>query len=100
MLDGFPLVPLLLATLLSGHGYRKRSLSPSGAITAFVVGFVLLSTKLRVFGVSLIIFYGVGSRATRVGKSLKATLEDGNDGAGYRNAFQVGSIFLLDSRRG
>lgn len=86
----FPIIPFLIATLLAVHGLRKRSLSPSGAVTAFLVGFTTLSTKLRVFGISLIVFYAIGSRATRVGKALKAKLEEGNDGAGYRTAFQVG----------
>ena len=48
----------------------------------------------RVFGVSLIIFYLTGSRATKVGKELKAQLEDGHQAAGYRNATQVFSNSL------
>ena len=52
-----PLVPLLLAALLGFHGLRKRSLSPSGALAAFLVGFAMMAVPLRAFGVSLIIFY-------------------------------------------
>lgn len=85
----FPVVPLLIATVLAGHGLRKKSLSPSGALAAFVVGFLMLSAPTRTFGVSLIIFYLVGSRATKVGKQLKATLEEGHQEAGYRTAQQV-----------
>ena len=87
----FPWSALLLATLLSVHGLRKRSLSPSGAATAFVVGFGMLSVKLRVFGVGLIVFYLSGSRATKVGKAIKSKLEDTSEAAGYRTAFQVGT---------
>ena len=91
----FPWFALLLATLLSVHGLRKRSLSPSGAAGAFVVGFGMMSVKLHVFGVGLIVFYVTGSRATKVGKAIKSKLEDTSDAAGYRTAFQVGTRFWL-----
>lgn len=68
---------------------RKRSLSPSGGIAAFVIGFSMMAVPLRTFGVSLIVFYLVGSKATKVGKELKAKLEDGHQEAGYRSAYQV-----------
>lgn len=64
-LKGIPIVPLVLATLLSGHGLRRRSLSADGAAAAFVVGFVMMGAGVWVFGVSLIVFYLVGSRATK-----------------------------------
>jgi uncharacterized membrane protein len=88
----FPLrypVSLLLALLLAVHGIRKKSLSPSGALTAFLVGFLSLSAPTHVFGVSLISFYLVGSRITKIGKRRKAALEEGHTEAGYRNAGQV-----------
>ncbi|THG93062.1 hypothetical protein EW145_g8485, partial [Phellinidium pouzarii] len=52
-----PIVPLLLATALAVQGLRKRSLSPSGAAAAFAVGALMLSVRVRTFGVSLIVFY-------------------------------------------
>ena len=82
-------LPLVLASLLSVHGLRKRSLSPSGAAAAFVVGYTMMSVPLVAFGVSLIVFYLTGSRATKVGKALKHKLEEGHQDAGYRNAAQV-----------
>ncbi|OCB87815.1 hypothetical protein A7U60_g5139 [Sanghuangporus baumii] len=85
----FPIVPFLLAVVLAFHGLRKKSLSPSGALAAFIVGFLMLSAKVRAFGVSLIVFYLVGSRATKAGKSTKAKLEEGHQEAGYRTAQQV-----------
>lgn len=85
----FPWISFALAALLGLQGLRKRSLSPSGAIAAFVVGFFMMAVPLRAFGVSLITFYLIGSRATKVGKHLKAKLEDGHQEAGYRNAMQV-----------
>lgn len=94
----FPWFALLVATLLSVHGLRKRSLSPSGAAAAFVVGFGMMSVKLRMFGVGLIVFYLSGSRATKFGKATKRKLEDTRNEAGYRTAFQVGTRFWLRSR--
>ena len=87
----FPLVPFLFATALSVNGLRKRSLSPSGAAAAFLTGISMLSMPLRTPGISLIVFYLIGSSATRAGKKEKALLEDGHDkaGAGYRNGMQV-----------
>jgi uncharacterized membrane protein len=68
-------ISLLLPTLLAGHGLSKKSLSSSGAATAFVVGFAMISGStggpsgeglgLKVWGVSLIAFYLLGSRATK-----------------------------------
>lgn len=54
----------------------------------------MMSTKPHAYGISLIVFYLSGSRATKAGKELKANLEEGheregNEGAGYRNAWQV-----------
>ncbi|KZP10735.1 hypothetical protein FIBSPDRAFT_838150 [Athelia psychrophila] len=88
-MTGFPLTPLLVATALSLHGLKKKSLSPSGSLAAFAIGFLMLASPLRVFGVSLIVFYLTGSRATKYGKTLKMTLEDGFQEAGYRTAWQV-----------
>jgi uncharacterized membrane protein len=84
-----PIIPLLLALLLAGHGLRKKSLSPSGAFAAFIIGFIMMASRLNTFGVSLIVFYLVGSRATKMGKALKSKLEDGHQEAGYRSAWQV-----------
>ncbi|KAF9442918.1 hypothetical protein P691DRAFT_680567 [Macrolepiota fuliginosa MF-IS2] len=82
-------VPLVLALGLSAHGIRKKSLSPSGALTAFFVGYGSLSGGLWAFGITLIGFYLIGSRATKYGKQRKAKLEDGYHEAGYRTGWQV-----------
>ncbi|VDC04513.1 unnamed protein product [Peniophora sp. CBMAI 1063] len=51
----------------------------------------MLSLPLRTPGIALIVFYLLGSSATKRGKATKASLEDGHDGAGagYRTAAQV-----------
>jgi len=84
-----PWVPFLLAAYLGTSGVRKGSLSLSGGIAAFVVGFSMMSVPLKAFGVSLIVFYLVGSKATKAGKERKAALEEGHQAAGNRNAVQV-----------
>ena len=55
-----------IATLLAGHGYKKGSLSASGAIAAWLIGYGHLANPCKVFGVSMIAFYLIGSRATKV----------------------------------
>jgi hypothetical protein len=82
-------LPLAIASLLSLHGLRRRSLSPSGALAAFAVGFLTFAPPLRAFGTALIVFYLTGSRATRVGKALKRNYEEGYEDAGYRDWTQV-----------
>jgi uncharacterized membrane protein len=89
----FPIIPLGLSVFLSVHGWRRRSLSPSGAICAVVAAFVMMAVPLRAFGVSCIVFYLLGSRATKAGKKLKSELEAGHASEGYRNGWQV--RFLL-----
>ncbi|KAG8692103.1 hypothetical protein FRC08_010008 [Ceratobasidium sp. 394] len=84
-----PIIPVVLATALAAQGIRKRSLSPSGGLAAFVVGYLMMAVPLRGFGVSLIVFYLTGSRVTKVGKQLKGTLEEGHNENGYRSGWQV-----------
>ncbi|KAH7908689.1 integral membrane protein DUF92-domain-containing protein [Hygrophoropsis aurantiaca] len=88
-LSAFPIIPFCVATFLSVHGARSRSLSPSGAVAAFAVGFLTLAVPVRAIGFSLVVFYLLGSRATKYGKTRKAQLEDGFQDAGYRTAWQV-----------
>lgn len=58
-----------------------------------------MAVPLRTFGVALIVFYLVGSRATKVGQALKSTLEEGHEEAGYRNASQVSTSCRSPLRR-
>jgi uncharacterized membrane protein len=96
-LQDIPIIPLLIGAGVAWRGLKKGSLSMDGALAAFVVGSTMLSTELRVFGITMLVFYFMGSRATRVGKELKAKLEDGvREGAGQRDAVQVCSPKRLD----
>lgn len=65
----------MTAALMALHGARKGSLSLSGAIAAFTVGYISLANPVRAFGITLLTFYILGSRATKIGHKLKATLE-------------------------
>ncbi|KAF8195621.1 integral membrane protein DUF92-domain-containing protein [Mycena galopus ATCC 62051] len=82
-------VSVLLPTLLAAHGLSKKSLSTSGALTAFFVGFFMFSGSLKLWGVSLIGFYLLGSRATKYGKQRKRKLEAGYHDYGNRSGWQV-----------
>lgn len=83
------LFALTLASFLSLHGLRKKSLSPSGALAALTIGFTMMSAPLSAFGASLITFYLVGSRATKLGAKVKNEREDGHVEGGNRSGWQV-----------
>ncbi|TIB30649.1 hypothetical protein E3P84_03278 [Wallemia ichthyophaga] len=86
------LIAILVASYLAYSGLKKRSLSLSGAISAFIVGYASLSSTICSFGVMLIVFYLSGSKATKVKHYVKAQLEDGHDSekpGGVRNWLQV-----------
>lgn len=55
-----------IATALGVHGYRKGSLSQSGAIAAFSIGYGHLANPVKLFGATMIGMYLIGSRATKV----------------------------------
>ncbi|GAA6006698.1 hypothetical protein JCM11491_003150 [Sporobolomyces phaffii] len=67
---------LVVSALLALRGVRSTSLSTSGAVAAFVCGYVTLASPLRVFGVCLLGFYLAGSKATKVKAQIKATFEE------------------------
>jgi uncharacterized membrane protein len=96
-------IPLLIATLLAAHGLNKGSLSFSGAVAAFLVGYFHLACPLKLFGVSLIAFYLIGSRATKIKVQEKAKVEDGVEvsgkGGGNRDAIQVCHFWFKRSYR-
>ena len=77
-----------IAIYLSYSGYKKKSLSVSGSIGAFVVGFLTFSASYR-FGIILITFYYSGSKFTKLQESVKLTYEDGYLSGGQRNIIQV-----------
>ncbi|GHJ86209.1 hypothetical protein NliqN6_2611 [Naganishia liquefaciens] len=83
----------LTAGLLAGHGLRKGSLSLSGATAALAVGYGHLANDDPTFGITMIVFYALGTAATKYKANIKASFEDGHDdssaSAGKRTAYQV-----------
>lgn len=77
-----------LACALALDGLRKKSLDISGAIAAFVVGFIALGASVR-FGLILIIFYWTSSKLTKWKSDRKAKLEANFKAGGQRDAIQV-----------
>lgn len=77
---------LLFAFVLSFHGYRKKSLTASGSISAFFVGWCMMSCGF-VFGIILIAFYYSSSKWSKWRKSVKLKMEQGEENG--RNWKQV-----------
>jgi len=83
-----------VATALALRGKRKRSLSTSGAISAFAVGFIRLYAGKR--GILLIVFYQLGSWASKYGAEKKEQLDAGAAGGdSERNHQQVLGCSLI-----
>jgi uncharacterized membrane protein len=78
-----------IALMIARRGYRKQSLSLSGALAAFAVGFLSLGSSLLT-GVVLLAFYFSGSAFTRYKSTVKAHLDlEHKPGGGQRNVIQV-----------
>ena len=88
------IIASVLAITLAAHGYKKGSLSESGALAAFFVGFISFGTSSR-FGFILILFYYTSSKLTKVKEDIKAKLEDNYVSGGRRGSFQVFACSLL-----
>eukprot|EP00762_Andalucia_godoyi_P004726 ANDGO_03632.mRNA.1 VTE6-related protein At5g19930 len=78
----------VLAFLLAYGGYRKKSLSKTGAIAAFLVGALTMSTGFE-FGLALVLFFYSSSMMTKLHGRRKRHLEDGHKEGGQRNWEQV-----------
>eukprot|EP00808_Paulinella_micropora_P003904 g10036.t1 len=87
---------LLVASLLAMRGLRKKSLSRSGAVAAFIVGAVSVGCAWR-YGMTLLLFYYSSSLLTKFKSDIKARLEEGVTVGteGERTATQVLSCSLL-----
>ncbi len=88
------LLAFLFATALSYRGLRKQSLSKSGALAAWVVGFLTMATSLR-FGALMILFYQSSSMLTKFRSETKARFEEDHKQGGQRSAAQVLACSLL-----
>lgn len=73
----------ILAQRIANSGLKKKSLSKSGALSAFVVASFSLATSWR-NGITLLAFYWTSSKLTRVGAKIKGKLEEGATEGGER----------------
>jgi uncharacterized membrane protein len=80
---------VVVATVLAGHGKRKGSLSTSGAVAAFAVGFLHWVFSYEAVAM-LLAFYLSSSRLTKYQAVRKKALEEDFKEGGQRNAVQVG----------
>ncbi|KAL7530493.1 hypothetical protein ACHAXR_003521, partial [Thalassiosira sp. AJA248-18] len=87
-------IGLVLARRISNSGLKKRSLSQSGALSAFLVASLSLATSWR-NGITLLAFYWTSSKLTRVGTKIKGKLEEGVTEGGERGASQVFACSLI-----
>jgi uncharacterized membrane protein len=84
----------ILAGALAVRGLKKKSLSKSGAVAAFCVGAITMSTGVE-FGATLIFFYQSSSTLTKYGSAIKKKKELGFKEGGQRDAIQVLSNSLI-----
>lgn len=76
-----------VATIICMKGVKKKSLSKSGALTAWFVGFLSISCGLR--GFLVFFFYQLGSSATKFKKSIKEKLDSAASEGSVRGPHQV-----------
>lgn len=98
-----------IPAVIAHRGLKKKSLSLSGALLGYVVGFILTITNYA-FMISLMVFFFSSSRATKFRSSAKEKLEEDFKKDGERNWIQVlcnsgvaaylGVIYFIESGSG
>ena len=84
-------VAVAVATMIAVRGRRKRSLSPSGAVAGWLVGFTSLGLGGYSFGVVVMAMYISSSLLTKYGAKRKAKIEHDYHKASERTAANVGA---------
>ena len=79
---------IVIATALSIRGYKKKSLTKSGAVAAFFVGFLTFAAGIG-FGIILIAFYMSSSKLTKLKADAKKKIDEDYDAEKGRSASQV-----------
>ncbi|XP_066266790.1 transmembrane protein 19-like [Branchiostoma lanceolatum] len=82
------LFAIIAPMFITIRGLKKQSLDMSGALTGFVVGFVLTVSNLCFFS-CLLAFFGISSWATKYKAEKKRVLEEDFKEGGQRNWIQV-----------
>ena len=85
---------ILISLGLCYHGLKKKSLDSSGALAALIVGFISFATSYQ-YGMTLILFYYVSSKLTKMKEDIKKKLEDHFLTGGQRNYLQVFANSIL-----
>ncbi|KAJ4837588.1 hypothetical protein Tsubulata_009694 [Turnera subulata] len=83
-----PLIAVLIASLVAGRAYRKKSLNVSGAVAGFLVMTIHFAVNYR-FGVILLAFFFTSSKLTKVGEERKKKIDADFKEGGQRNWVQV-----------
>lgn len=77
-----------IAATMAFRGHARRSLTPSGSIAAFAVGFLSLSCGSR-GGFLLLLFYAVATKATKYKSRAKSKLDHSASDSSCRGHGQV-----------
>lgn len=78
----------IVALYIGFNGYKKKSLSKSGAISAIIVGFVTFSLN-AILGIVLTAFFISSSKLTKYGAERKKKIEVNHQDGGQRTVIQV-----------
>lgn len=76
-----------IAALLAFKGKKRRSLSSTGALSAFIVGYLSIACGLR--GILLLFFYLVGTKATKFKNDIKKKIDGDVGHSSVRGPHQV-----------
>ena len=87
-------ISLTLPLYLSYSGYIKKKLSFSGALAAFLIGFINIQASYY-YGIILLSFYYTSSLLTKYGNKTKLTIELHHKEFGQRNYVQVFANSIL-----
>lgn len=89
------LLAFAIASLMALRGYKRKSLTASGAVAAWTVGFCSIISGMR--GFLLLLFYLIGTKATKYKIKLKQKFEETDAscrGPGQVLACSVIGIFI------
>ena len=81
------LMACVIASLMAFRGYKRKSLTTNGAVAAWIVGFFSIVFGMR--GFLLLLFYIVGTKATKYKSTIKKQLDNSAEDSSCRGPSQV-----------
>ena len=81
------ILAVAIATLMAYRGYKRKSLTTNGAVAAWIVGFLSITLGMR--GFLLLLFYIVGTKATKYKSKIKKQLDSSAEDSSCRGPSQV-----------